>query len=211
MRRRTGVAALAGASAVTVLAVLVGAVTQPDPTPDPRPGSAPEAEPTARASYDTTGVGVVRGPFCDRVSPTGVEHALDDVPADSEQWDNGDRERLPDGSRDRVHEFGCRWTAADGTQASAWVFVPPVPRGQARALAAGVTADPCRPVPAAAEFGAPGATALCDLDTGNTRVQRAGLFGDAWLTCTLSAPGRPTDLTERANEWCVEVVLAARS
>lgn len=211
MRRRTGVAALAGASAVTVLAVLVGAVAQPDPEPDPRPESTPEAEATSRASYDTTGAGVVRGPFCDRVSPTGVEHALGGVPADSERWDDGDRERLPDGSRDRVHEFGCRWTAADGTQATAWVFVPPVPRGQARTLAAQVTARPCRPVPGAGEFGAPGATALCDLDTGNTLVRRAGLFGDAWLTCTLSAAGRPDDLTERANEWCVQVVTAARS
>lgn len=212
MRRRTGLAALAAATLVTlvtVVAVVLGRTPQPDPAPIPRPEAAPE--PTASASYDVAGAGVVRSPFCDRVSPTGIEHALGAVPADSEQWDNGDRERLPDGTRDRVHEFGCRWTAASGTQASAWVFVPPVTRGQARGLAAAVTSRPCRPMPGAADFGAPGATARCDLGTGNTLIRSAGLFGDGWLTCTLSAAGQPIDLTERSSEWCVQVVQAARS
>lgn len=166
-------------------------------------------------SYDTGGVDVVRGPFCDRVSPTGVEHALGGVPADSESWENGDRERLPDGTRDRVQEYGCRWTAADGSQASAWVFAPPVPPALARTLTRDVVRDAygatCRPTLEAADFGAPSATATCTLDSGNSLIERAGLFGDAWLTCTVSAPGDPVDLPARASEWCVQVVEATRS
>ncbi len=40
---------------------------------------------------------------------------------------------------------------------------------------------------------------------------RAGLFGDAWLTCSVMAAGDPADLAARASEWCVQVVEAARS
>ncbi len=197
-------------AALALLAALVGCTADPAPQ---EPAADPE--PTPLESADTAPVNVVRGPFCDRVSPTGVEHALADVPADHESWANGDRERLPDGTRDRVQEYGCRWTAADGTQASAWVFAPPVTRAHARALTQDVTRNAfgasCRATPDAADFGAPGATATCSLDTGNTLVERAGRFGDAWLTCSLQAPGDPTDLTTRASDWCAQVVEAARS
>jgi hypothetical protein len=199
------------APALVLVAALAGCTAEEPPTPEPDA----DPEPTTLESYDTSGVNVVRGPFCDRVSPTGIEHALGDVPADSESWDDGDRERLPDGTRDRVHEYGCRWTAADSTQASAWVFAPPVTPAQARALTRDVTRDAfgadCRPAPDATDFGAPGATATCSLDTGHTLVERAGLFGDAWLTCGVSAAGDPADLAVRASEWCVQVVEAARS
>ena len=205
--RRTAALVLLAA----LITALAGCTTGEAPTPEPEA----DPDPTTLESYDTAGVNVVRGPFCDRVSPTGIEHALGDVPADSESWDDGDRERLPDGTRDRVHEYGCRWTAADATQASAWVFAPPVTPTQARALTRDVSRNAfgatCRPVPDAAAFGAPGATASCSLDTGNTLIERAGLFGDAWLTCSVSAAGDPADLAARASEWCVQVVEAARS
>ena len=205
--RRTAALALLPALITTLAGCTTGQTPEPEPEAEP--------EPTTLASYDTAGVNVVRGPFCDRVPPTGIEHALGDVPADSESWDDGDRERLPDGTRDRVHEYGCRWTAADATQASAWVFAPPVTPAQARVLARNVTRDAygatCRRMPGAADFGAPGASATCSLDTGDLVIERAGLFGDAWLTCTVSAAGSPADLAARASEWCVHVVQAARS
>jgi hypothetical protein len=69
----------------------------------------------------------------------------------------------------------------------------------------------CRPATGVADFGAPGDTATCTLDTGNAVIERAGLFGDAWLTCSVSAPGDPADLPARASEWCVHVVEATRS
>jgi len=203
-------------TALVLLAALITALvgcTAGQAPPPPEPEVVPE--PSTLESYDTTGVNVVRGPFCDRVSPTGIEHALGDVPADSESWDDGDRERLPDGTRDRVYEYGCRWTAADATQASAWVFAPPVTQAQARVLTTDVSRDAygatCRAAPNAADFGAPGATATCTLDTGNTLIERAGLFGDAWLTCSVMAAGDPADLAARASEWCVQVVEATRS
>lgn len=202
---------------LTALSAALGTGLNGCSAPEAPPAPEPEVEPlpSTLESYGTTGVNVVRGPFCDRVSPTGVEHALADVPADSESWENGDRERLPDGTRDRVQEYGCRWTAADGTQASAWVFAPPVTPALARTLSRDLVHDGygarCRPALGAADFGAPGATATCMLDTGNSLIERAGLFGDAWLTCTLSAPGDPADLPARASEWCVHVIEATRS
>ena len=110
------------------------------PRPDPR------TSPSRPAWRRTTrrGVNVVRGPFCDRVSPTGIEHALGDVPADSEEWDNGDRERLPDGTRDRVHEYGCRWTAADGTAGQrVGLRAAGHPASQARELVRGSLGERC--------------------------------------------------------------------
>lgn len=194
-RRRTTPLVLLAA-----LITVVAGCTTADP-PAPEPADAPRGD-------------VVRGPFCDRVSPTGVEHALGDVPADSESWENGDRERLPDGTSDRVQEYGCRWTAADGTQAHAWIFAPPVTPAQARTLRRDAVDSgdgaTCRRAAGAADFGAPGATVTCTLDTGNSLVELAGLFGDAWLTCGLMAPGDPSDLPARAGEWCVQVVEAAR-
>ena len=205
---RSGLAALVGATLLT--AGVVFALSTPDEAPpEPRPEADPE--PSTLASYDTRGVSVVRGPFCDRVSPTGVEHALADVPTDSEEWTNGDRELLPDGTRDRVQEYGCRWTADDGTEASAWVFAPPVTRAFAGELAGDMPAMKCRAMPDAEPFGVPGANALCTLNTGDTLVEHAGLFGDAWLMCTLTATAGPADLPARASEWCVQVVEAARS
>ncbi|MGZ5398649.1 MAG: hypothetical protein ACXWDM_01465 [Nocardioides sp.] len=195
------------------LVTVLGGCTTGEVPPAPEPAAEPER--TTLESYDTAGVDVIRGPFCDRVSPTGIEHALGNVPAESESWDDGDRERLPDGTRDRVHEYGCRWTAADATQASAWVFAPPVTAAQARALTRDVSRNAfgatCRPAPEPGDFGAPGATATCSLDSGGTLVERAGLFGDAWLTCSVLAAGNPVDLAERVSEWCVHVVEAARS
>lgn len=209
MRGRTALAASLAVTVVVVVAV-VGVRTWPADTPAPAPRPEADPQPTTLASYDTTGVGAVRGPFCDRVSPTGIEHALEDVPADSEAWDNGDRVRLPDGSRDRVQEFGCRWTAADGTQASAWVFAPPVTRAEARTLRRERPGQGCS-THRGDDLGSPSVVWRCEDSEGSTEERYAGLLGDAWLTCTLSASG-PADreLDVRTSEWCVAVVEAAR-
>ncbi len=207
---RSGFAALLGAAVVTGAVVLIGSTPEQEP-PSPRPEAQPDGqpEPSSLASYDTTGVNVVRGPFCDRVSPTGIEHALGDVPADSEEWTNGDVQRLPDGTRDRVQEFGCRWTAADGTQASAWVFAPPVTRPQARDLVRDAVGERCVATQGD-EYGTPSVAVRCTKG-GVTEDSLRGLFGDAWLTCTLATRDEPIDLPERTSEWCVQVVEAARS
>ena len=35
-----------------------------------------------------------------------------------------------------------------------------------------------------------------------------GLFGDAWLSCSLSARAAVDDLAERTDRWCATVVQA---
>lgn len=195
-------------SVVLAAALALAGCTADDPSSAPPP-QAPSPEPTTLASYDTTGAAVVRGPFCDQVSPTGIEHALGDVPADSTEWQNGDRVRLPDGSRDRVQEFGCRWTTDDGVEAAAWVFVPPVTPQRARGLTQEQPVGRCRRVDGE-PFGAPDVTWRCVSD-GLTEVRYAGLLGDAWLVCSLRTTGDPSDLPRRASAWCVEVLEAVRA
>lgn len=212
MRRWTGLAALAASTAATGLAVAIGIASLQDPEPSaPRPQAQPDGqpEPSSLSSYDTAGINVVRGPFCDRVSPTGIEHALGDVPADSDEWTDGDLDRLPDGTRDRVQEFGCRWTAADGTQASAWVFAPPVTRAEARELVRGSFGEQCATTQGD-QYGTPSVASRCTTGAVTEDTLR-GLFGDAWLTCTLATRNEPIDLPERTSEWCVQVVEAAGS
>ncbi len=213
MRGRTALIA-----SLTVTVLVVGVVvlvrtgwpggSDPDPGLEGAGQPSSSSEPTTLASYDVSEVRVARAPFCERVSPTGVEHALDDPPASHETWGNGDRVRLPDGSRDRVQEYGCTWTAADGTTASAWVFVPPVDRATARSLARQEPAADCRSVDGD-RFGAPSATWVCPTE-GGTQERYAGRLGDAWLTCTLTSAGPREAIGTRASEWCVTVVEAAR-
>ena len=174
------------------------------------PEREPDAEPTTLTSYDAREAAVVRGPFCDRLSPTGVEHALGAVPEGGEQWENGDRVRLPDGTRDRVHEFGCRWTGEDGSVATAYLFVPPVTPRQARSLARDSVGAGCSTF-APQGFGRPNVATRCVDDEATTELTYRGLFGDAWVVCSLQAPGDPASLPTRASAWCVEVLEAARA
>jgi hypothetical protein len=174
------------------------------------PEQGPEADPTTLTSYDAKEAEVVRGPFCDRVSPTGVEHALGAVPADGERWENGDRVRLADGSRDRVHEFGCRWTGEDGAVATAYLFVPPVTPPEARSLARDAIGAGCSTF-AAQGFGRPNVATRCVDEDATTELTYRGLFGDAWVVCSLQTPGDPASLPTRASAWCVEVLEAARA
>lgn len=193
--------------AAVLLATGCTVPTEPDPGPAP---TETEAEPTPLASYDAEGVRVVRGPFCDRISPTGIEHALGDVPETSASWSNGDREPLPDGSRDRVHEFGCRWSGTDGAEAAAWVFVPPVGRSRARELVASAVGEGCERIEEAPDFGSPGVATRCTRDDGDPEVQLAGRFGDAWLACSLVPVAETSGVPERVGAWCVQVLEAAR-
>ncbi|MGH3348542.1 MAG: hypothetical protein ACRDO4_16290 [Nocardioides sp.] len=170
----------------------------------------PDAEPTTLTSYDAAEATVVRGPFCDQVSPTGVEHALAAVPEESAHWENGDQVRLPDGTRDRVHEFGCRWTGEDGAVATAYLFVPPVTVRQARALVRGPLPDGCAPM-APNGFGRPNLATRCVDAEATTELAYRGLFGDTWLVCSLRTPGDPATLPTRASAWCVAVLEAARA
>jgi len=204
--------------AIALAVLTLAACSAGEPTPGPAPGSAPgsaqpsrtpAAQPTTLATYETDGVAVSRSPFCDRVSPTGIEHALGDAARSHRDYGNGDALRLPDGSRSIAHEYGCVWTGPGGVTARAWVFAPPVARDRAGDLVDGALTGPCQRA-GAGDFGTPSVAARCPTEDGVEHSWR-GLFGDAWLVCSVSGRGPSGELEERASEWCVAVLEAARA
>ncbi len=203
------------AGVVTAVVVGVGVVTLgseggggggDEPTPAKESFST-----TTLAAFDASGLVVTRGAFCDALDERQVAAALGDDPADSASWDNGDTIDVGNGVEDLVHEFGCRYTAADGTTAQAWVFAPPVDAAGAQRLVkvAGKAAG-CE-VGAGPAYGAPTLALTCTRDDG-VRASYRGLFGDAWLVCEVARPaGADWDPVDRAGRWCVGVLEAAAS
>lgn len=199
---------------VLAVAVLVAPAALGGCTSD---GDAPAARPTptitALSDLATEDVVVVRAGFCDRVDAQAVEDALGGEPSDEATWSNGERARVAPGLRDVVHEFGCAWTGPDqdGT-AGAWVFAPPVTGREARRLGrAAPRADGCERVRDAERFGARSVAVTCRPESGPKGAPTTtptttyhGLFGDAWLSCSLTG----TD-EERTARWCAAVVRAA--
>ena len=118
------------------------------------------------------------------MADAAVEEALGAAPEEASAYGNGDQARLAPGIRDRAHEYGCSWTA-DGTTAAAWVYAPPVSRVVATELLRQARAvKGCEPVTAAPAYGEPSAGLVCTSTRGR-EVTFRGLFGDAWLVCSL--------------------------
>ena len=151
---------------------------------------------TPLAGFDTLHVAVHRRAFCDRIPAADVAHLVG-ATAHGTSWSDGDK--VPLGTTtDVAHEFGCSWTGTGGRSISAWVFAPPVTAAQAASYGAAAAAG-CARIPGT--FGA----ASVGLRCGSSYSFR-GLFGDAWLTCTVSGPGASADV---AGRWCVTVVRTA--
>lgn len=162
----------------------------------------PTAEPTPLADFATDSLAVARESFCARVAPAAVADALGAAPEGGDEWVNGDRATVG-GVTDVVHEYGCRWRAPDGTTASGWVFAPPVTPGRAAGLRrAAADAKGCRAIAGAPAYGSPSVAVRCD--DGTTAFH--GLFGDAWLSCSISSPDADV---ARVGRWCVSVAQAA--
>jgi len=206
---------VACAAAVTVLLVGGGVVAlggEDEPAEPEGSTSAAPFETTPLSAYDTSGVAVTRGPFCDRIDERQVTATLGGDAADSSSWQNGDTIDVGGGVEDVAHEFGCRYVAADGTVAQAWVFAPPVDAATAQQMVttAGKAAS-CR-VGTGPAFGAPTLALTCLAKDGSTRASYRGLFGDAWLVCEVDQPsGVTTDAADRAGRWCVGVLEATRT
>lgn len=147
------------------------------------------------ASVDTTVLHVARAAFCDHVPRADVDAVLGGRPRSVTSYSPGRRAQVTSGVTDVADEYSCTWRGAS-TTARAWVFAPPVTRAWARGLA-GVPHD-CRPVHGM-RFGRPSTAYRCG---GTTTV--AGLFGDAWLTCSLTS--RDVGLVGR---WCVAIARSA--
>ncbi len=159
---------------------------------------------------DTTSLVVPRAPFCDRVDRTAVARALGDEAAEGAAHRSGERIRITDDVADVVHEFGCRWSLGDAL-AEAWVFAPPVTRKRARALVRDTLgAARCRGQVEAPAFGNPTASCLWSPTGGQSTMRLAGLFGDAWLACSLRLAATPRqEVVARTTQWCAAVARSA--
>ncbi|RJS45161.1 hypothetical protein [Nocardioides cavernaquae] len=158
-----------------------------------------------------------------------------DEPDATRHYANG--ELSPD-TGDIAHEYGCIFDGETGLTAKAWVFAPPVTPDEAtRLVAEAGKVRGCQPVDPH-DFGSPAVGTLCRTST-TTTVTYRGLFGDAWLSCSITAPvAKPADqpasgaastataaseaaptagvltgkaLTDRAGSWCVQVATTAAS
>ncbi len=181
-----------------------------DPSPpQAEPTSPAEAEPKPPGVQDiSTALVVDRAPFCQNVDAAAVQSALGGQFTDSLTYGNGDRVEIGSVS-DVAHEYGCRWDGPRDLTARAWVFVPPVTLQEAKAMIkVSRSTKGCEPLKGS--FGAPSLGLAC---SGKSRQQASyrGLFGDAWLTCTLSAPAtmKAGKVARRTDRWCAAVALAA--
>lgn len=179
--------------------------------PPERTDDAPRYESVPLAAYDTSTVTLARAAFCDALPDDAVAEGLGGGAESATGWGNGDRARLTSSVRDVAHEFGCVWRTSSAT-ARAWVFAPPVTERRARELVDAARSDErCEAITDAPAFGRPSSGSVCT-DDARERVTFRGLFGDAWVTCEISAtPGAGEELVDRTGRWCVAVVEAIRA
>jgi hypothetical protein len=209
---RLPVRSLLVAGLATAAAIGAGVLALGDDEVDPAPPDRAPFTTTPLTGYDTTGAVARRGPFCDGIDRRQVSAALGGDPADATSWQNGDTIDLGNGVQDVAHEFGCRWTAADGTLAQAWVFAPPVAADEADRLARSAARGPGCETADGPPFGTPTLALTCTTKDGAVRASYRGLFGDAWLLCEVVRPAGATwDVTDRAGRWCVGVLEAVRT
>lgn len=197
---------------VVTLGVVGVVVAVLDPFADESsPGDEAPYATTPLEGFETTTLTVPRAGFCSAVDPREVEAALGGEPDGARGYENGEEVTLADGLTDVAHEFGCVWSAGDGSEARAWVFAPPVDADRAEMLvreASRTAGCEASPTPA---YGAPSVGLTCTGE-GGTRASYRGLFGDAWLTCELTSADPAVDpaaLRERAGAWCVGVARGA--
>lgn len=182
-----------------------------DSDEEPAAAPPPSYSSTPLADFDTSTLTVARAGFCDRIAPDAVAEALGADPAQSSDYANGDQVELVPRQTDVAHEYGCTYDGPHGTEARAWVFAPPVTSTRAGELvdeASGI--EGCKRQQAAPAYGDPGVALICTYKK-DAYASFRGLFGDAWLACSLGLPKRVPDekLLDRAGRWCVAVAQAA--
>lgn len=213
---RTALIAVVAVVVLVVGGIVVGAVvgTGGDDDPSDARTTTPAATTTAPDvpldEVDTSTVAVARTEFCGDVAPEAAEAALGEAPSDTTTYADGQSAQVTGTVRDIAHEFGCGWSTPRAN-ARAWVFAPPVTRRAARELVADARAeDGCSVESNAPAFGEPSVALTCRTGRG-VQASFRGLFGDAWLTCTVAARLEPAEALERADRWCVAVLAAARA
>ena len=200
-------------SLVTTLVAVVLASTLGGCSDDSDPARPPVAEPTPIDSFVGATAEVARAEFCSRIPDDAVADAVGAV-ASTGHYSSGERAQVTGTVEDVSHEFSCTFTGTGGDVVRAWVFAPPVTPTTAAALVDGVRRTKgCRLVPGHA-FGSPATGSVCATPGGAQAAYR-GLFGDAWLSCSLTDGGtaklpQPA-LLAAAGAWCVRVAGAASS
>ncbi|HEY1118589.1 MAG TPA: hypothetical protein VGE43_12835, partial [Acidimicrobiales bacterium] len=198
--------------------VAIGVAVSGDSTPTREPAA---YRGTDLADFDTSTAVVQRAPFCDLVPEAAVTKALGGAEATLAEYANGEQsDAFPNG--DVAHEYGCRFSPADTdtdtdtaslaapVEARGWVFAPPITANAAKALVAAPQAAGCTPIADAPAYGTPSTASYCPAE-GSQTVSFRGLFGDAWLACSLALPSTvpQPEAVERAGRWCVAVAQAA--
>ena len=196
--------AAATLSAMVAMSVVVAGCASDEPVK-----SAPPPAPTPITGLNSASMQVPRIDFCASVPDEAVSDALGGKADSKAAYGNGDREKLDGAGEDVLHELGCSWSTDQGSTARAWVFARPVDAAFARsAVASSRGTAGCRVVSGPA-FGTPTVTQVCRRPGGEQRVRHAGLFGQTWLSCEVSAPSaQATGIRERADAWCVQVANA---
>jgi hypothetical protein len=202
------VVAFLGTSGIVAVGLATGDPGHP-PATKPRP--TPSATPVRKVNLSK--LPIARGPFCSLLPHSAAEQALGGPVTRTEQYGNGDNATLAPGTSDVSHEFSCAFDAADGSQARAWVFAPPVQTSEAATLAAQARKERgCSPAKAP-RFGTPTVATLCHESSPKRNVVTLrGLFGSAWLSCQLTSADPASQVEQRATQWCVTVAttLGAR-
>lgn len=190
--------------AAVLMAALLGLAGCGDDTADSA-GTSASSTPSATPS-ETAPPSSARTDFCTRIAKPAIQTALDGASVYDETWAPGKDAEVRGGVHAEAAEFGCAWTAKDGTTATAWLFAGPVSADQAATLAKQAGAG-CEPKRVRAPGGDPAVTVQC-INDDDTVTRTQALYGDAWLSCSLQTPGILIRL-DRAADWCDAVREAA--
>ena len=147
---------------------------------------------TPLVQLDSDRVTVARAPLCEGIDERQVSAALGGAPESTRSWTNGDPVPVGEGVEDVGHEFGCEYVGADGTLARAWVFAPPVTRGQAHALARKAARTPDCAAGDGPAFGHPTLALTCPVADGGMRASSTTVSGGSPAIPSSSAGPSPT-------------------
>jgi hypothetical protein len=201
----------AAATATAAALVLLAGCTSGGEEQEPPPEAASSTTPSTLADADVTSLPVQRGEFCGLVAEGAPQAALDGEVDEAAEYGVGEEAEIVPGTTDVSDEFSCTFTGADGTAARAWVFAPPVTRDRARGLVREARGEGCEEPEQAGRFGTPSVALVCREGERLTASYR-GLFGDAWLACSVSGSSASrADLLARTEQWCLAAAEAAAS
>lgn len=193
-------------ASVALVAVTAGGCTAEKP-----PVKQPADRGTPVTKFDSAGITLAREPFCDRLTTAAVKRALADDPQQASVYGPGEKAPVTTDIDDVADEYSCTFTSATA-EARAWLFAPPVTADLAQTLIQRLRReDGCAATAAAPAFGDPSVALLCRA-SGRVEASYRGLFGDSWLSCSVTmTDADPKKLADRAGRWCVAVAQAAGS